>query len=176
MVLRIMFSSMDLFTTDATSSLNHAPSHTLSLCLSAILLSSPPFPFNIKWCLTFKIVSLNKRILLRTVLISKVTSIRNLQKVEIGDKNDGSRSDVVAENRPELFDRISKSEKKIVLLVGDVRQAADDRPSRRTRRKILRLLGSSVKPDQCYNAFFVVSISPGACIINLLTAVINSVA
>jgi hypothetical protein len=53
-------------------------SHSLSLCLSAILPSSTPFWFNIKRYLTFKIASLNKQIPLRTVLISKVTSTRKV--------------------------------------------------------------------------------------------------
>ncbi len=57
----------------------HCLTHTLSLslCLSAILLSSPLFPFYIKCCPTIWWVSINKRIPLSTVLISKVTSIRN---------------------------------------------------------------------------------------------------
>ncbi len=54
--------------------------HILSLCLSAILLSSPPLLFDIKCCLTILCASFNKSILLRTVLISKVTSIRNAVK------------------------------------------------------------------------------------------------
>ncbi len=37
-------------------------SHTLSLCLSAISLSSPTFPFDIKCCPTIWWVSINKRI------------------------------------------------------------------------------------------------------------------
>jgi len=52
-------------------------SHTLSLCLSAILLSSPPSPFDIKMLSENFKLSMNKQILLRTVvLISKVTPIR----------------------------------------------------------------------------------------------------
>jgi hypothetical protein len=50
-------------------------SHTTSLCLSAE--SSPSFPFYIKCCPTILSVSLNKQIPLRTVLISKVTSMQN---------------------------------------------------------------------------------------------------
>ncbi len=46
-------------------------SHTLSLGLSAILLSSPPFPFDMKCCSTIWWSSINKRIPQRTVLIFK---------------------------------------------------------------------------------------------------------
>ncbi len=52
-------------------------SHTFSLGLSAILLSSCLYPFHIKCCLMYERLSLNNQIPLRTVLISKVTPIRN---------------------------------------------------------------------------------------------------
>ncbi len=51
------------------ASLSHT--HTLSLCLSAILLSYPLSPFDIKMLSDNFMLSMNKRILLRTVLISK---------------------------------------------------------------------------------------------------------
>jgi len=52
--------------------------HTLSLspCLSAIQLSSPPSPFDIKMLSDNFRLSMNKWNLLRTVRISKVTSIQ----------------------------------------------------------------------------------------------------
>ncbi len=50
-------------------------SNTLFLSLSAILLSSPLFPFYIKMLSDGFRISLNKQILIRTVLISKGTSI-----------------------------------------------------------------------------------------------------
>ncbi len=52
-------------------------SHTLSLCLSAILLSSLLSMFDIKTLSTIFSSSINKRILHRTVLISKVAPTRN---------------------------------------------------------------------------------------------------
>jgi hypothetical protein len=44
----ITFPSTVRFTTDATSSLYHAPSHTRTLSLLAILLFSPPFSVQYK--------------------------------------------------------------------------------------------------------------------------------
>ncbi len=52
--------------------------HTLSLSLSAILPSSPPSLFDIKMVSDDFKLSMNKQIPLRTVLISKVTSIQKL--------------------------------------------------------------------------------------------------
>ncbi len=69
------------FMTDAISSfLLCAASHTLSLslCLSAILLSSPPSHFDIKMLSDDFVSPINIRIPFRTVLISKVTSIRKM--------------------------------------------------------------------------------------------------
>ncbi len=54
-----------------------AVSHTHSLCLSAILLSSPPSLFDIKMLSDDFELSMNKLSPLRTILISKVTSIQN---------------------------------------------------------------------------------------------------
>ena len=78
----------------------HCLSHTFSLSLSIILLSSPPFLFCMKYCLTILSASINKRIPPRTVLISKVTSIQN----KIGFTWKSFRSET--ERIPKFFCRI----------------------------------------------------------------------
>jgi hypothetical protein len=56
-------------------SLSHTHTLSLCLCLSAILFSSPLSPFDINMLSEDFMLSMNKRILLRSVLISKVKSI-----------------------------------------------------------------------------------------------------
>ncbi len=79
---RLLFIATDVsLETDAVAAVNwstHTHTHSLSLCLSAILLFSPFFPFDIKTLAT--ILSLSIEIQISTyslVLISKVSSIRN---------------------------------------------------------------------------------------------------
>ncbi len=66
--------------TDAVAAINqrtHAHTHTLSLCLSTILLFSPFSPFDIKTLATTLSLSIEIQILTYSlVLISKVSSIR----------------------------------------------------------------------------------------------------